>query len=140
VSERAVILLGGANRVPLSYVENTASLLSAAGRHPAAAGEVLNAVDRDPPTQREYLARWRSARPGATLVVPVPLAVLRLAGAAYAAGERVTRGAVSPPVLLRPYAIGPSMRPFDYAPSRAERVLGWRPPVDREEALRRAFA
>jgi len=139
LSGRAVLLLGGGNRVPLSYVENTASLLSAAGRHPAAAGEVFNAIDPDPPTQREYLARWRAAQPGRTLVVPLPLAVLRLAGAAYDAGERATRGAMSPPALLRPYVIAPTTRPFRYAPSRAEALLGWRAPVDRAEALRRVL-
>jgi 2-alkyl-3-oxoalkanoate reductase len=139
LSDRAVLLLGGSNLVPLSYVENTASLLSAAGRHPAAAGAVLNAVDPDPPTQREYLARWRAAQPGRTVVVPVPLAVLRAAGAAYVAAERRTGGAVSPPVLLRPYAIAPTVKPFRYAPSRAEDLLGWRSPVGRDAALRLAF-
>jgi nucleoside-diphosphate-sugar epimerase len=139
LSERAVLLLGGGNLVPLSYVENTASLLSVAGRHPAAAGAVLNAIDPDPPTQREYLARWRAAQPGPTAVFPIPLAILRLAGAGYSVAERLTRGTVSPPVLLRPYAITPTIRPFRYAPSRAQDLLGWRPPVERDEALRRAL-
>ena len=132
-------MLGGRNRLPLTYVENTASLIALAGRHPAAAGQTFNAVDPDPPTQREYLARWRSARGERTIVVPVPLAVLRLAGAAFTAAERRTRGAVSPPALLRPYVIQPTLRPFSYAPSRAHEVLGWEPPVGREEALKRAM-
>jgi nucleoside-diphosphate-sugar epimerase len=138
LSDRAVLMLGGRNRLPLTYVENTASLIALAGRHPAAAGQTFNAVDPDPPTQREYLARWRSAR-GRTIVVPVPLAVLRLAGAAFSAAERRTRGAVSPPALLRPYMIQPTMRPFSYAPSRAHELLGWEPPVGREEAFKRAM-
>jgi nucleoside-diphosphate-sugar epimerase len=139
LSERAVVMFGGLNRVPLTYVDNAASLIALAGRHPAAAGETFNAVDPDPPTQREYLARWRAARGQRTIVVQVPLAVLRLAGAAFTAAERRTRGAVSPPALLRPYVIQPTMRPFRYAPSRAHALLGWEPPVGREEALRRAM-
>ena len=139
VSERAVVLFGGGNALPLTYVDNTASLISAAGRHPAAAGQVFNAVDPSPPTQREFLARWRRSRGGRTVVIPVPLAVLRAAGAAYTAAERRSRGAVSPPALLRPYVITPTMRPFRYAPSRAEQVLGWRAPVAFDEAMRRTL-
>lgn len=139
LSKRGVLMLGGGNRLPLTYVDNAASLIALAGRHPAAAGQTFNAVDPDPPTQREYLAQWRSARGKRTIVVPVPLAVLRLAGAAFSAAERRTRGAVSPPALLRPYVIQPTMRPFRYAPSRAHAVLGWEPPVGPEEALRRTM-
>ena len=139
LSEGGILMLGGGNRLPLTYVDNTASLIALAGRHPAAAGQTFNVVDPDPPTQREYLAHWRSARGKRTIVVPVPLAVLRLAGAAFSAAERRTRGAVSPPALLRPYVIQPTMRPFRYAPSRAHAVLGWEPPVGREEALRRTM-
>ncbi|HKG63485.1 MAG TPA: NAD(P)-dependent oxidoreductase [Solirubrobacteraceae bacterium] len=139
LSERAVVMFGGGNALPLTYVENTASLISAAGRHPAAAGQVFNAVDPAPPTQREFLARWRRARGGRTVVIPVPLAVLRAAGAAYTAAEQRSRGAVSPPALLRPYVITPTMRPFRYAPSRAERVLGWRAPIAPDEGIRRTL-
>jgi nucleoside-diphosphate-sugar epimerase len=139
LSDRAVLMLGGGNRLPLTYVDNTASLIALAGRHPAAAGQTFNAVDPDPPTQREYLARWRSSRGARTFVLPVPLAVLRLAGAAFSAAERRTRGAVSPPALLRPYVIQPTMRPFSYAPSRAHEILGWVPPVGRDEAFERAM-
>ncbi len=135
LSSRVVLMFGGRNLVPLSYVANTASLLAAAGRHPDAPGEVFNAVDPDPPTQRAYLARWRAAQRGPTLVIPVPLSVLRLAGAGFTVAERLTRGSVAPPGLLRPYVITPTMRPFRYA-SRAEEVLGWRPPVARDDALR----
>lgn len=139
LGERAVVMFGGRNHLPLTFVENTASLISAAGRHPAAAGEVFNAVDPAPPTQREFLARWRRAQGGRTVVVPVPLAILRAAGAAYTAAERRSRGAVSPPALLRPYVITPTMRPFRYAPSRAERILGWSAPVGVDEAMRRTL-
>lgn len=139
LSDRVVVMFGGRNPIPLSYVDNTASLLAAAGRHPGAAGETFNAVDPEPPTQREYLARWRAGRAGRTVVVPVPLAVLRLAGAAFTAAEQRTRGAVAPPALLRPYVITPTMRPFRYAPSRAHERLGWEPPVPPGEALRRTL-
>jgi 2-alkyl-3-oxoalkanoate reductase len=139
VSARAVVMFDGRNRLPLTYVDNTASLLATAGRHPAAPGEVFNAVDPDPPTQKQYLAHWRSAQPASAFVIPIPLAVLTLAGRAYSAAEQRTRGRVSPPALLRPYVITPTMRPFEFAPSAATRVMGWTPPVGFEEAMARTF-
>ena len=47
VGDDVLLLYGGGNTMPLNYVENTASLLAECGRHPAAPGLVLNAVDPD---------------------------------------------------------------------------------------------
>jgi 2-alkyl-3-oxoalkanoate reductase len=139
LSERVVLLLGGSNRLPLTYVENAASLLAAAGHSPDAPGQAFNAIDPDPPTQKQYLALWRRAQSGSTIVIPFPLALLRLAGKAYSAAEQRTRGRVAPPALLRPYVITPTMRPFEFAPSAATRVMGWTPPVAFDEAMARTL-
>lgn len=135
-----VLLMGGRNPLPLSYVENTASLIAECGRHPAAAGETLNAIDPWPITQLAYVRRWRSAPDGLRRVVPVPLAVVRAAGAVLCRAERATNGRFSPPALFDPYKIEPTMRRFTWAPSRAADTLGWQPPVPLEEALRRTFS
>ena len=139
LGEHAVLLIGGGNRLPLTYVENTASLLAESGRNPAAAGQVFNAVDPQPITQREYLSRWRAVQPGRVAVARMPLPALSALWAAYGAGERLSRGRVRPPALLRPYEAKPTLKPFRYAPSRAEAVLGWRPPFGLEDALGRTF-
>ena len=134
-----VLLLGGRNPMPLSYVENTASLLAEAGRHPAAAGETFNAVDPEPVTQLAYLRRWRAAPDGLRGVIPFPLTLLRATGRGLGVLERVTDGRLSPPAFFDPYMIEPTMRRFRWAPSRATDVLGWQPPVPLEEAFRRTF-
>jgi 2-alkyl-3-oxoalkanoate reductase len=139
IGSGVVLLIGGGNLIPLSYVENTASLLAECGRHPAAAGEVFNAVDPHPLTQWQYLRRWLAAQRHPVHVVPVPATAFAVAGRLYEASEKFTAGAVSPPLPLRPYAAAPTMRSFRYAPSRAERVLGWRAPVPLHEALERTF-
>ena len=139
LGERAVLLIGGGNLLPLTYVENTASLLAECGRHPAAPGQVFNAVDPQPITQREYLSRWRAAQGGRVAVARMPLPALSAIWGAYGAGERLSRGRVRPPALLRPYEARPTLKPFRYAPSRAEAALGWRPPFGLEEALARTF-
>ena len=139
LGSRAILLIGGRNRIPLSYVANTASLLVRCADAPARGGADVQR-HRPRPAAPVELPRAAAARRGSRrVVVPLPLAVLRLAGAAFSAAERRTRGAVSPPALLRPYVIQPTMRPFRYAPSRAHALLGWEPPVGREEALKRTM-
>ena len=139
LGEDALILLGGDVPVPLNYVENTASLLAECGRHPSAAGEVFNAVDEHPPTQREYVDAWRAAG-GPKRVIRVPLAVPGALGSALALAGRATGGKVSPPAFVDPYVMGPTFRQLTFETSKASRLLGWRQPVSRDEAFRRTFA
>ncbi len=139
VGERALLLFGGRADIPLAYVENVASLVAECGRHPDAVGRAFNAIDPDPMPQHAYLREYLRAQPHRVTVIPVPLTVLHAAAAFYGAGERHTRGAVKPPLLLRPYAIEPTLRPLRYAPSAAIQALGWTPPVSRAEGLRRTF-
>ena len=82
LGSRAILLIGGRNEIPLSYVENTASLLVRCAEHPRAAGETFNAIDPEPPRQWRYLAALLRAE-RRTLVVPMPLAVFRGLGAGY---------------------------------------------------------
>jgi nucleoside-diphosphate-sugar epimerase len=138
LGERSVLLLGGRNPMPLTYVENTAALLAECGRHPRAAGEVFNCVDPDPPTQREYLRRWREGGDGPR-VIPVPLTAVRAAEALLQAAERRTAGSVAPPAFLNPYVMEPTFRRFRFDTSKPGRVLGWTPPVASADALRRTF-
>jgi 2-alkyl-3-oxoalkanoate reductase len=132
-----VLLLGGGNPMPLSYVENTASLLAECGHSPAAVGETFNALDPGAVSQRDYLRAWRRADPQLR-VIHFPLWVYRLIGRALQVAERRAGGRTAPPPFLDPYVMGPSLRRFRYC-SRAMSVLGWTPPVSTEEALLRTF-
>jgi nucleoside-diphosphate-sugar epimerase len=125
--------------MPLTYVENTASLIAACGRHERAAGQVFNCVDPEPITQREYLRHWRRAQPRAVTVVPLPLTLTRASGAVLQLAERRSGGRLGPPAFLDPYVMEPTFRRFTYGPTRATALLGWHPPVPLSEALRRTF-
>jgi len=138
LGEHAVLVLGGGVPMPLNYVENTASLLAECGRSSAAAGETFNAVDPDPPSQREYLRAWREADPGLR-TFPFPLWAYRLLSRALERAEGRSGGQIAPPAFLQPYVMEPSLRRLRYDASRATALLGWEPPVSREEALRRTF-
>lgn len=139
VGERLVLMFGGRNLLPLNYVENAAALLAECGRHLRAPGETFNSVDPQPLTQWRYLRRWRRAQQHQVLVLPVPLTALFAAGRLLELVGRASPGGLQPPTLLRPYAVGPTLRPLRFAPSRAETVLGWHPPVGLDEALAKTF-
>ena len=130
VGDDVLLLYGGGNTMPLNYVKNTASLLAECGRHPAAAGLVLNAVDPDPPTQREYAKAWRAAG-GPTRIVTVPLWLLRTIGSGLVAAGRRTDGRVGPPRFHRPLC-GRAHVPALPIPDRyRDNRIGWRPPHGR---------
>lgn len=134
---RVLLLIGGLTPMPLSYVENLASLLATCVEHPSAAGEVLNAIDPKPPRQWRYLQRlWPSER---FVILPIPLPIYRVVTAAYEQIERASGGAVSPPGFLVRYEMTPSFETFSYSTDKPRALLGWTPPVRPSEALRRTF-
>lgn len=138
IGDRVVLLMGGGNVMPLTYVENTASLIALCGRDERAGGEIFNCVDPEPITQRQFLRHWLRAHPG-TVVLPVPLALTRAVGALLLRLERRSDGRLGPPAFLDPYVAEPNFRRFSFESSRPAKLLGWRSPVRLREALRRTF-
>jgi 2-alkyl-3-oxoalkanoate reductase len=134
-----LLLYGGLITMRLNYVANTASLLAECGRNPEAAGEVFNAVDPRPLRQYQYARRWRQADRQRRRIVPFPLFALKALGAALERGAAATDGSVAPPSFLDPYRLKPAYGDFRYDTAKAARVLGWQPPVSREQALDLTF-
>ena len=118
LGDGALLVLGGRNALALDDVENTASLLAEAGRHPAAPGEVLDAVDPGELNQFGYVRRWRAAPDGPRVVIPFPLVRLPMARGPFSEPDAAGRIARTP-AFLDPYVMEPSMRRFRWAPSRA---------------------
>jgi len=138
VGNRILLLVGGLTPMPLTYVENTASLVARCVDHPLAAGQVFNAIDPDPPRQWTYLRRLRRAQPG-LLLVPLPLTLYNAIAATYELVQRATNGSISPPGFFARYVTTPRFGRFHYCTGKCARVLGWTPRVSRDEALRRTF-
>ena len=136
IGPHALLVWGGAARLPLVQVDNLASLLATCAEHPDAAGRVFNAVDPEPPRQWTYLRRWLRSRPRRVVPVPVPRAALRAAGRAFA----LTGGRLPGPAFLAPYPAAPMLRGYRYETGTPRRILGWTPPLPSGAALDRTFA
>jgi 2-alkyl-3-oxoalkanoate reductase len=138
VGNRILLIVGGFTPMPLTYVENAASLLATCVEHPRAAGQVFNAIDPQPPRQWRYLRCLRRAQ-RRLIVVPLPLSLYRAIGAAYERVETATSGWISPPGFFARYVTTPSFGRFRYQSDKCSCVLGWTPPVTQREALARTF-
>jgi len=125
--------LGGSNRIPLTHVDNCADAIVLAGIVPGVDGEVLNIVDDDVPTSRQFLRHYkrhvRSFRS-----VPVP----RLGWYAFCAlWERYSTwsGGQLPPVFNR-RAWHAYWKGSRYSNAKVKRLLGWTPRISIHEGLR----
>ena len=129
--------IGGSNRLPLTYVDNCAEAIVAAGLAPGIDGEVVNIVDDDLPTSRRFLRMYKKeGRRFFSLFVPYSLFYLgswlweRYAD--WSAGQL-------PPIFnrrrCRTYWKGQR-----YSNSKLKRLTGWAPAVPFQEAARRYLA
>jgi UDP-glucose 4-epimerase len=138
---RAAVVVGPLARLPLTYVENCADCFALAAAHPAAAGRTINVVDGGGPRAWDYAGAYlRSGSGGGGFRVPVPYAVadagVRLV---HATMQRATGGRARLPSIAVPARFEARFKPLRHSAAELERVLGWRPPVPFDEALRRTF-
>ena len=128
--------LGGANRLPLTYVDNCADAIVLAGLVPGAAGKAYLVVDDDLPTSRAFLRRYkREVRSFRSYPMPYPLFYVfcRL-------WERYARSSNGqlPPVFNRRFCSF-NWKGHRYSNRRLKEDLGWIPKVPMADALDRYF-
>ncbi len=126
----ALIPASGDATCPLIYIDDVVSLLLAAAQHPNAAGEAFNAVSDEPVTWPELFGAY-AAMAGHQVLLPIPLAVLRGAGAAAGPLLRL----LGNPYPVREMLNGLLARRCTYSMDKAARLLGWRPRVRLAEGM-----
>jgi nucleoside-diphosphate-sugar epimerase len=115
--------LGGiqSNRRSLVAVDNLIDLLTVCIEHPAAAGRVFLVSDGEDLSTSALLRRLAAAMDTPARLFPVPGWMLRVGGRLVGLGDEVCR-------------LSESLQ-ADISETRA--LLGWRPPIDVDEGLRR---
>jgi UDP-glucose 4-epimerase len=127
------IVLGPLGRLPLTHVANCADCFVAAAENGRAVGATLNVDDG------HGVRTWRYARDAGCgpLRIPVPYAA---AFAIVRAVNVVARALLGPrlrlPSIFVPRRFEARFKPVRTSRAEIERVLGWRPPLSYEEALR----
>lgn len=128
--------LGGANPIPLTYVDNCADAIVLAGLAPGAEGETFNIVDDDLPTSRQFLRLYKQyVRRFPSLYMPHAMSyALCYLWEMYSVRSR----GQLPPVFNRTLWHAFWKR-TGYTNEKAKRLLGWIPTVRTEDGLRRFF-
>ncbi|NLA37462.1 MAG: NAD-dependent epimerase/dehydratase family protein [Actinobacteria bacterium] len=130
--------IGSRATMPMTYVENCAEAIVAAIDAPGVAGEVINIVDDELPTQGDYAA---AVAPFTEVPssVPVPWPVMKaVARGLGAANRRWWGGRAKFPGVLVTEKLDGRFKPFRYTNATAKRLLGWSPRYSQAEAFERA--
>jgi nucleoside-diphosphate-sugar epimerase len=128
--------LGGANRIPLTYVDNCAEAIVLAGLRPGVDGEVFNVVDNDLPTSRQFLKMYKKhGKRFRSIYVPYWL----FYGFCWV-WEKYSRWSEGqlPPVFNR-RRCSVYWKGNSYTNQKLKDRLEWRPTVTFSEASRRYF-
>jgi nucleoside-diphosphate-sugar epimerase len=128
--------LGGGNRMPLTYVDNTAEAFVLAGLANGVDGEVFNIVDDDLPSSRKFLRLYKqNVKKFAS--VPVPHSVSYLLCRTWEWYSNWSKGQL-PPAYNRKmwYANWKKTR---YSNAKLKSRLGWKQSIPTSEGLRSHF-
>ena len=134
---RLHVVIGPFSHLPLTHVDNCADLFARAATDPRAAGQTLNVVDGTGERIWSYLGDHLRNSGEAGFRVPLPytvaFGVVRLAFATI-----LKRNEKLPHVLV-PCRFESRLKPLRYTNRRALELLGWYPPHDYPECLRRTY-
>lgn len=134
---RLHVVIGPFSRMPLTHVDNCADLFAHAVADPRAAGQTLNVVDGPGERIWTYLGNHLKRSGEGGLRVPFPYTVafglVRLTFATiFKRNEKL-------PHILIPCRFESRLKPLRFTNRRARELLGWRPPFEYEECLRRTY-
>jgi nucleoside-diphosphate-sugar epimerase len=129
--------LGGANRIPLTYVNNCADAIMRAGLVAGIDGEVFNVVDDDLPTSRKFLQMYKkNVKQFKSFYVPYR--IFYLFCYAWEKYSSWSEGQL-PPVFNRKMC-STYWKGNRYSNDKVKKLLDWKPNVRFEEAMMNYFA
>jgi nucleoside-diphosphate-sugar epimerase len=128
--------VGGAGRMPLTYVDNCADAIALAGLVPGVDGEVFNVTDDDLPKSRSFLRQYKK-RVGRFRSVWVPYPVMYGLCWLWELYAAWSKGQLPPVFNRRNCAF--SWKGHRYSNGKLKERLGWQCRVPMKDALDRYF-
>ena len=131
--------IGGRATLPMAYVENCAEAIAAALDSPNAAGQTMNVVDDDLPTQNAYLKQLLAHTSEPPKLTPVPWFVMRsMANFAWWVNTALLDKQARLPGILVPAKLQGRFKPLKYNNDKAKALLDWTPRYSLETAFERS--
>lgn len=126
--------LGGANTIPLTYVDNCADAIALAGLTPGVDGEVFNIVDDDLPSSRQFLRLYKQAvRPFKSIYIPH--AVSYMLCYLWERYSDWSKGQLPPAFNRKKWNV--FWRRTRYSNEKLKTRVGWKPRISMDEGLKR---
>jgi nucleoside-diphosphate-sugar epimerase len=127
---------GGANPIPLTYVDNCAEAIVLAGIKPGIEGEIFNVVDDDLPSCWRYLRLYKKNVKHFKSIY-VPHAISYLFCYTWETYSKWSKGQLPPVFTRREWHA--TWKKTRYTNRKLKEILGWTPKVPMDEGLRRFF-
>jgi len=128
--------LGGANRLPFTYVSNCADALVDAATRTSLGSDTFNVVDDDLPTSRQIVRAYRS-KVRRVRSIFLPRMALGPVARMNAWANRRTQGQI--PIVFSEYDARTIWKNLSFSNERAKSLLGWIPAVPMRAALEATF-
>jgi nucleoside-diphosphate-sugar epimerase len=134
------LVFGPSTRLPMTCVENCADCFVEVVHNPRAIGGTFNVIDGHEVSSWRYLGEYLRRTGAREHRIPVPYTVA-LTGSRLAdwVNRRLCRSRARLPGLLIPCRFLARFKPLRFSTRKLEEVLGWRPPLDLAECLRRTY-
>jgi glycosyltransferase involved in cell wall biosynthesis/nucleoside-diphosphate-sugar epimerase len=134
--KRLWVRMGARARLPITYVENVAEAIVLAAERESAAGQVLNVVDDETPTQRQYVKLLRERTTHRPRVVGLPwLGIRATARLAWLTNKLLLGNRARLPGILVPCRVHARFKPLKYTNRKIKEVLGWTPRYSLVQAI-----
>jgi nucleoside-diphosphate-sugar epimerase len=138
--QRTWVRMGSRARLPITYVANVAEAIVQSVDCDAAAGQVLNVVDDETPTQRQYVKLLRQRTTPRPRVIGLPWVGIRAAaGLAWMTNRLLLRNRARLPGILIPCRVHARFKPMRYSNRKIKEVLAWTPRYSLVEAIDRSM-
>lgn len=134
---RRLVLMGGCQQLPYTFVQNCAEAIVLAGTVPGIAGEAFNIIDDDPPTANALLRMYRR-KVGKLRSIRIPHSMILPVSRFCEWYHRYSNGQL--PAVLTPYKSAAMWKRLKYSNSKAKRLLGWKPQVPFQTGLERTLS